>query len=105
MSNNFRVFNVTRGFSLKYSQALKAVEACACAWVDYGRTIRDLTLAEAIKARHEQARLAAPLPSPEIPGLRYEAPESKRDAQFWATRSGLLQEASRLNGLTSAPVN
>ena len=76
MSNNKRILNVTRGFTLKHKQALKAVDECACTWVEFGVSIRDLTLAESIAARNEQARLAEPLPFAEIPGLIFMPPVS-----------------------------
>ena len=69
MSNNHRILNVSRGFTLKHGQAVKAIGNCACAWVEYGVSIRDLTIAEAITARNEQARIAEPLPLAELPGL------------------------------------
>lgn len=74
MTNNFRVLNVTRGYSLKRKQALKAIENCAAAWVEVGVSIRDLTLAESIAARNEQARLREPLAYAEIHGLRFDPP-------------------------------
>ena len=74
MTNNARVFNVTRRFSLKYKQALKAVENCACAWVEIGVSIRDLTLAESIAARNKQAAEREPLAFAEIPGLIFQPP-------------------------------
>lgn len=71
MSNNHRVLNISRGFTLKYKQAVKAVEECASDWTDNTRTsIRDLTLAESIAKRNEQARLRAPLDAPELPGIK-----------------------------------
>ena len=69
MSNNHRILNVTRGFTLKHKQAVRAIANCACAWVEYGTSIRDLTIAEAITARNEQARMAEPLPLAELPGV------------------------------------
>ena len=74
MTNNFRVLNVTRGYSLKRRQALKAIENCAATWVEVGVSIRDLTLAESIAARNEQARLREPLAYAEIHGLRFDPP-------------------------------
>jgi len=55
---------------MKRRQAIRAIENCACAWVQYGVSIRDLTIAEAIAARNEQARTAEPLPLAELPGLK-----------------------------------
>ncbi len=83
MTNNFRVSNLSRGYSLKQKAAERAVAQCAAVWVEYGVSIRDLTLAESIAARaeqakmraqmnEEQARLREPLPYVEIHGLRYE---------------------------------
>jgi hypothetical protein len=74
INNNSRVFNVTRRFSLKHKQALRAVEQCACAWVEYGVSIRDLTVAESIAARNRQAQLREPLAVAELPGLVFAPP-------------------------------
>lgn len=76
MTNNARILNLTRKFSLKYKQALKAVDNCACAWVEPGVSIRDLTLAESIMRRNEQSRQREPLESAEIPGLIFKPPTS-----------------------------
>jgi hypothetical protein len=94
MSNNFRVLNVTRGFTLKFKQALKAVDECACAWVDESRTqVRDVTLSEAISLRNEQARRQQPLELPEVHGLTYEPPVCERSQTFAANRRDLLMQA------------
>jgi hypothetical protein len=90
IKTNSRVFNVTRRFSLKHKQALRAVEECACAWVEYGVSIRDLTLAESIAARHRQAQLREPLAVAELPTLRFEPPVTavmgivQRNRLMWA---------------------
>lgn len=76
MTNNFRVFNLTLHVWIKHRQAQKAVDNCAAAWVD-PRTIRQLTLAEAIAARNEEAKRREPLPYAEIPGLIYEPGASR----------------------------
>jgi len=57
MTANERVFNVTRRFSLKWKQAMRAIENCSCTWVEgkEGQEIRDLTFAEAAQARKEYA--------------------------------------------------
>lgn len=70
MASHVRVINLTRGFRLKFNQAEKSVEACAAAWVEYGVSLRDLTLAEAIAARNAQAKLREPMPFAEIHGLQ-----------------------------------
>lgn len=72
MTNNSRVLNVTRGFTLKYKQALRAVDECAAVWVEPGRTIRDASLSESIAMRNKQAADREPLPNMEIPGLIYQ---------------------------------
>ena len=74
MTNNARVSNITRGYSLKHKQAVRAVDNCAAAWVVYGESIRDLTLAEAIAARNAQAKEREPLAQAEIPGITFKPP-------------------------------
>lgn len=71
MSGNSRVRH-QRGHSMKFSQAIKGVANCALAWVEYGVSVRDLSVAEAIQARIEDARRREPLPFAEIPGLKFE---------------------------------
>ncbi len=77
MSNNTRILNITRNYSLKHKQALRAIEQCAAAWVVYGETIRDLTLAESIAARNIEAKLREPIAAAELPGLIFRAPVGK----------------------------
>jgi hypothetical protein len=91
MNSNARVINVSRGYSMKYKQACHAVDQCSAIWLESGKSIRDLTLAESIAARNEQAKLREALPLSEIPGLRYQAPESKRDSDFWEKRAEFLR--------------
>ncbi len=74
MSNNKRIYNVTRGFTLKYKQAVAAIDNCAADWVEEGVSIRDLTLAESIAARVVKAKLREPLPYAELHGVRFEPP-------------------------------
>jgi hypothetical protein len=71
-----KVVNLTRNFHLKFRRAERAIEECSAAWVEYGVSIRDLTLAESIAARNTQARLREPLPYAEIHGLRFDPPTS-----------------------------
>ena len=93
MSHGIRILNISRGYTLKQKQALRAIENCACAWVDFGKTIRDLTFAEAITARNKQATQREPLELTEVHGLRYE-PAASGIAQ---TREGfgLSREANQ----------
>jgi hypothetical protein len=96
MPKDSRVLNMTRGFRLRFNQARKAVENCACAWVDYGVTVRDLTLAESIAARMQQAKDREPLPYSEVFGLRFDPPIGKAGAE-WQSRL-LAYEASLFVG-------
>lgn len=82
MSNNSRVLNVTRGYSMKFKQALRGIESCACAWIEYGVTVRDLTLAESIKARNEQASRREPLARAELPNLTFQHPGAAQERQL-----------------------
>lgn len=77
MTNNHLVLNVTRNYWIKRKHALKGVEAdCTLAWVVDRESVRDLTLAEQLQARNEQAKLREPLPYAEIHGLRFDPPVS-----------------------------
>ena len=97
MQKDPRVLNLTRGFRLRFQQARKAVENCACAWVDVGVSVRDLTLAESIAARAQQAKDREPLPYAEIHGLRFAAPErstaTARQSKLLAYEAALFVEA------------
>jgi hypothetical protein len=93
MTNNHRVFNISRGFALKHKQALRAVNECACAWVEYGVSVRDLTLAESITLRNQQASVREPLASPELPGLTFQPPLSAIPSI--AARRQLVQAANQ----------
>ncbi len=94
MTNNARVTNVTRGYTLKHSQALRAISNCAAAWVEFGVSIRDLTLAESVAARHAQAKLREPLPQAEVPGVIYQP--SRRGAALTRQGYALIREANAL---------
>lgn len=90
MSKNFRVFNVTRRYSMKFNSAEKAVEKTfSMAWVDASKTeVRDLSLAESLEAEKgyrlrqsvNDARLTAladeTLPYYEVEGRKFDPPES-----------------------------
>lgn len=80
---------------MKYKQALKAIENCACAWVEgkVGLEVRDLTLAESIIARNQQAREREPLANSEIHGLKFEPPIGAQAA--YAMERKLAFEANR----------
>lgn len=64
--------NITRGYSMKFKQALHAIEQCAVTWVEYGVSVRDLSLQESIEARNRQAKDREPLPLSEIQGLIFQ---------------------------------
>jgi hypothetical protein len=97
MAKDPRIFNVTRQFHLKRNQALRAIEECACAWAVEGESIRDLTLAESIAKRNEQAANREPLPHVELPGITYQPPTTGQAAQ----REGyaLIMQANALCGV------
>ena len=83
MTNNARVHHVSRGFSLKFKQVQKAIEQnCSFVWVEYGRTFRDATPAEAIAMRNQIAKESEPLESSEIPGLTFKPPIGAQAAHY-----------------------
>jgi hypothetical protein len=77
---NVRVFNTSRQYSMKHKQALRAVENCACAWVEFGVSVRDLTLAESIAVRNQQAHDIEPLALAELRNCVYR-PAERNQAQ------------------------
>jgi hypothetical protein len=105
MQKDPRVLNITRGFRLRFNQACKAVENCACAWVDVGVSIRDLTLAESIAARARQAKDREPLPYSEIHGLKFEAPlggdVAYRQGRVLAYEASLFVEDMAARGMSA----
>jgi hypothetical protein len=107
MPQDPRVLNISRGFRLRLNQARKAVENCACVWVEYGVSVRDLTLAESIAARNEQAKHREPLPYAEIFGLRFDAPAgmagASRQSRVLAYEATLLVEDMISAGRPSIP--
>ena len=94
MTNNARVYNESRKFHMKHKQALKAIEACSAAWVEYGVSIRDLTIAEAIQARNTQAQHAEPAPNAELPGIIFQQPATATASAF--ERYALIRDANAL---------
>ncbi len=85
MPKDPRVLNISRGFRLRFNQACKAVDQCACTWVEHGVSVRDLTLSESIAARAVQAKNREPLPYAEVPGLRFQVPPKMNGAE-WQSR-------------------
>ena len=71
MAQPRKIVNITRGLHWKFRRAERAVFECACAWVQYGVSVRDLNLAESIQMRNKQAADREPLAYAEIPGLVY----------------------------------
>ena len=86
MTNNARVWNETRKFSLKHKQALRAIENCSMAWVQFGETVRDLSLAESISARNQQAAEREPLAYAELPGITFKPPIGAQAAHMIEVR-------------------
>lgn len=96
------VFNVTRGCYLRFNRARKAVENCACAWVELGTSVRDLTLAESIAARSQQAKDREPLPYAEVFGLRFDPPAGKAAAE-WQSRLCAYEASLFVEDLNGIP--
>jgi len=71
MAQPRKIVNLTRGLHWKFRRAERAVFECACEWVEYGVSVRDLSLAESIQMRNKQAADREPLAYAEIPGLVY----------------------------------
>lgn len=69
-----KILNITRKYQIPYNQALRGIENCAFAWVEEGKSVRDLSLAESISRRNEQAKNAEPLPYAEVAGLTFKGP-------------------------------
>lgn len=70
---------------MKHSQAVKAVEQCACEWVEYGISVRSLTIMEQREKLANRTRLhevARPenLPYAELPWLIYRPAEASAAA-------------------------
>lgn len=63
------VRNITRGIRIKRTQAVRRIERFQSAWVEHGKSIRDLTLAESIAFRNKQARDREPLAPAELPWI------------------------------------
>lgn len=93
MTQNARVFNVTRGYALKHKAALRGIENCAWAWVEFGVSVRDLTITEQIQSRNEQARVREPLALSELPGVVYEPTKNAIPSSF--ERMGLIRAANQ----------
>jgi hypothetical protein len=72
MASHARILNITNGYRFKRTHAERAIDVCSAVWVEYGVSIRNLTLAESIAARNDQASRREPLPFAEIPGIKYE---------------------------------
>jgi hypothetical protein len=72
-----RVLNVTTGCWIRLTRAERAIREAAAAWVEDGKTIRNLSLAESITARREQQMRQEQLHQPldlELRGLKWEPP-------------------------------
>jgi hypothetical protein len=87
MASSHTVLNVSRGYFIRYRHALKGIENCAFAWVIVGESVRDLTIAEQISSRNEQAKLREPLEYAELPGIMFVPPIGAEKAN---TNSGTL---------------
>ena len=90
MSGNFRVSNISSGETMKFKQAVRRVAECALAWVEYGKTVRNLDWHEAIAARNQAAKTAPPLEGVEPCGAqtKFEPPASARP--YLIANAGIL---------------
>lgn len=94
-----KILNISRNIWYKPSQALRGIENCAFAWVVQGETVRDLTLAESIAKRNEQAKNAEPLAYAEVAGLTFKGPIAndynliRQAHEFCANGPSALQQA------------
>ena len=62
---------------MKHKQALRAIENHSAAWVEFGVSIRDLTIAESIASRNQAAAEREPLAYAELPGLTFDPPSNQ----------------------------
>ena len=92
MGTHAKVLNTTSNMHIKRSQALRRIDQCISTWVD-SFTIRDLSLAERVQYRSEQARLATPLAFAESPGLKFEPPAYAQEST--RREHALAAEANR----------
>jgi hypothetical protein len=93
MASHNSVLNLTTRQYIKPSQALTRVEQCISRWIERGKTICDLTLAEMVCARAEQSKIQEPLETPEVVGVTWEPPIAERSYTFLNNRRALLAEA------------
>jgi hypothetical protein len=94
MSNNTRIFHTQRNFTLKHSQALRAIAEGALMWVELGVSVRNATLPESIAARNAQAKASEPIAQAEIPGLTFQQPTTASVSMH--ERYALIQQANQL---------
>jgi len=100
MSANRLVVNLTRGWKYRYRAAVQAVENCACAWVEFGVSIRDLGEQEASEARKRQEKALESLPFAELPNCVYRPAEQAQAL----TRAGypLVRAANQFAAMQNA---
>ena len=102
MASSARVCNIANGFPMKLSKIRRRVEQCLSTFVDdNGDTkreteyYRDLSLAETVRARSEQARLREPLEYAELPGLRFDHPAARVEAMVAAMATRFAAECTQ----------
>lgn len=83
MAFHSRIYNVTRGYYLKPNRAIDGVQNCVYAWVKFGISVRDLTLAESIARRSKLAEQCQPLPWAELPDCLFRPPA---ESSLWSAR-------------------
>lgn len=100
MSAHRRFFNLTRNCHVDAGQVLARIESHVAAWVERGKTYRELSLPEVLALRAAQRETAPPLPyrgvSNELPGIIFQPPA--RDRYKFRDRYPLLRQAAEILG-------
>ena len=93
------VLNLSRNCHIKHNQAASRIAAGTAEWVETGRSIRELTLAEVLKNRAAQVQLRQLADSVELPGIKYEPPASDKYKNRWplVSAANLLMRHSATN--------
>lgn len=100
-----RVYNESARCYLTYAQATSRIEDGVCAWVEFNRSIRVLTLAEMMAERSRRAAMLERLPLAELPrvvvrgidDLRQEMATAWEGTQFERSMLADLRKAAEVN--------
>jgi hypothetical protein len=89
---------------LKYKDAVKGIKNCVFTWVDEGKSVRCLTVAEQVKARKKQEETLEPLPYYEIPGVFYK-PSSANEKSFFASHRKVWEAHAFMRDISPCAVS